>query len=180
MMRGLASFVFHKILGWKVDGNLSPEIKKSVIIVLPHTSWHDFYIGALVRKVIGLTINFVAKKELFKSPFGWYFKWMGGAPIDRSSHQNKVKEVAAVFKKHDEFRLAIAPEGTRKKVENWKSGFYYIALEAKVPIICVAFDYSTKTVKLREAFYTTGNYENDLKVLKLFYRNVVGKVKAYT
>tara|TARA_R110000850_G_scaffold277086_1_gene422387 strand:- start:123663 stop:124202 length:540 start_codon:yes stop_codon:yes gene_type:complete len=179
-MQGLASFVFHKILGWKVEGRLSPEIKKSVIIVLPHTSWHDFYIGALVRKVIGLPINFVAKKELFKPPFGWYFKWMGGAPIDRSSKQNKVQEVVAVFEKHNEFRLAIAPEGTRKKVEKWRSGFYYIALEARIPIICVAFDYGSKTVKIRDAFYPTGNYENDLKVLKSFYKNVVGKVKAYT
>lgn len=176
----MASFVFHKIFGWKVEGSLSPEIKKSVIIVLPHTSWHDFYIGALVRKVIGIPIHFVAKKELFRPPFGWYFKWMGGAPIDRSSKQNTVQEVVAIFEKHDKFRLAIAPEGTRKKVEKWRSGFYYIALEAKVPIICVAFDYSTKTVKIKDAFYPSGNYENDLKVLKLFYANVVGKIKAYT
>lgn len=179
-MRGIASFIFHKILGWKVSGKFLPEIKKSVIIVLPHTSWHDFYIGVLARKVIGVPINFVAKKELFKSPFGWYFKWMGGAPINRTSKQNKVQEVAAIFKKRDEFRLAIAPEGTRKKVEKWRSGFYYIALEANIPIICVAFDYNTKTVKIRNAFYPTRNYEEDLKILKSFYKNVVGKIPAYT
>ncbi|OIP48943.1 MAG: acyltransferase [Flavobacteriaceae bacterium CG2_30_34_30] len=179
-MRWLASLFYFKILGWKVAGNLSLEIKKCVIIVVPHTSWHDFYIGAIIRKIIGLEINFIAKKELFDSPFGWYFQWMGGSPINRTSKQNKVDEVVKIFNSKETFRLALAPEGTRKKVNSWKTGFYYIALAAQVPIICIAFDYGTKTVKIAPPFYPSGNINFDLPKLKEFYKGVVGKIPENT
>lgn len=179
-MRWFTHILFIRIMGWRIEGTLPSELKKYVIIVAPHTSWHDFYIGAMVRKLMGVTINFIAKKELFAFPFGWYFKWMGGAPVDRSSKQHTVQQVAQLFKERDEFRLALAPEGTRKKVEHWKSGFYYIAMEAKVPIVSVAFDYATKTVKINTPFYPDGNYKNDLKQLQSFYRGVVGRVSVFT
>ena len=176
----MTKFIFYKLLGWKISGYFDPNIKKSVVIVLPHTSWHDFYVGAFTRRIIKTSINFVAKKELFRFPFGWYFKWMGGAPIDRSKNKNTVTEIVEIFNSREEFRLAIAPEGTRKKVETWKTGFYYIAVEAKVPIICVAFDYKTKTVKIGKPFYPTGNYDADFTELKDFYKGVVGKIPEYT
>ncbi|WP_019039650.1 1-acyl-sn-glycerol-3-phosphate acyltransferase [Psychroflexus tropicus] len=176
----IIKFIFLKLMGWNVQGHMSKDVKKTVVIVLPHTSWHDFYIGAFTRKIIDLPIQYVAKKELFDSPFGWYFKWMGGEPIERSSSQNKVEQIVDLFSSKEEFRLAIAPEGTRKKVTSWKTGFYYIAYQAQVPITCVAFDYSTKTVKIAEPFYTTGNYEVDLKELQNFYKGVVGRVPEFT
>lgn len=176
----LAKFIFHRLLGWKISGKFSENIPKTVVIVLPHTSWHDFYIGVFTRKIVNIPISYVAKKELFDSPLGWYFKWMGGEPIERSSKQNKVQQIVNLFNTHDEFRLAIAPEGTRKKVKAWRSGFYYIAHQAKVPITPVAFDYATKTVKISEPFTTTGRYKQDLQQLKLFYKEVVGKVPEYT
>lgn len=179
-MRLIAAFIFYKLLGWKIDGDLSPHIKKAVVIVVPHTSWHDFYIGALARKLLNIQINFIAKRELFKWPFAWYFKWMGGAPVDRKSNMNTVQQITALFNSKDEFRLAIAPEGTRKKVSEWRSGFYYIAVEAKVPIICVAFNYKTKIVEISTAFTPTGDYDKDLPELKFFYKDVVGKIAAYT
>jgi len=179
-MRLLATFIFTKLLGWKLEGDMSPHIKKTVVIVVPHTSWHDFYMGAFARKMLNLQINFIGKKELFQWPFGWYFKWMGGAPVDRKSNQNTVQQVVELFKEREEFRLAIAPEGTRKKVDTWKSGFYYMALEAQVPIICVAFDYGTKTVKIHPPFYPTGDFSKDISTLKSFYKGVEGKIKAYT
>lgn len=179
-MDWLASFIFFKLLRWKIEGTISPEIKKCIIIVVPHTSWHDFYIGALVRKIINVNINFIAKRELFRYPFGWYFRWMGGAPVDRNSNKNTVQQVTDIFKNRDEFRLALAPEGTRKKVEHWRSGFYHMAHNAGVPIVCVAFDYKTKTVKIGSPFKTTGNFEADYPTLKSFYTNVVGKVPKYT
>lgn len=179
-MRFLASFIFTKLMGWKLEGDMSPHIKKAVVIVVPHTSWHDFYIGAFARKILNLQINFIAKKELFKFPFGWYFKWMGGAPVDRKSNQNTVQQVVELFNDRLEFRLAIAPEGTRKKVDTWKSGFYYMAIEAKVPIICVAFDYGVKTVKTQKPFYPTGDFSKDMDFLKSFYKGVEGKIKDYT
>jgi 1-acyl-sn-glycerol-3-phosphate acyltransferase len=177
---GITQFIFYKILGWKIDGAFDPSIKKCVIIVIPHTSWHDFYIGVFVRRIMKTEINFVAKKELFKWPFGWYFKWMGGAPLDRTAGQNKVEAIAEVFDTKKEFRLALAPEGTRKKVAVWKTGFYYIAEAAKVPIIPVSFDYKTKTVTINKPFYTTHNVEEDIKFLRSYYVGVVGKKPEYT
>lgn len=176
----VTKFIFQKLLGWKIKGAFDNEIKKAVIIVAPHTSWHDFYIGVFVRKIVNTNINFVAKKELFRWPFGGYFKWMGGTPLDRSSKQNKVEAIVNIFESKDEFRLALAPEGTRKKVDSWRTGYYYIAQNASVPIICVSFDYKTKTVSIGLPFYTTGDIEKDTKVLKSFFKGVVGKKPEYT
>ena len=162
-------------MGWKIDGKFDPSIKKSVVIVVPHTSWHDFYVGAFTRKIIQVDINYIAKKELFKGPLGAYLRWMGGSPLDRTKGQNKVEAIAQLFEEKEEFRLALAPEGTRKKVLKWKSGFYWIAVSAKVPIIPVAFDYGKKVVKIGEAFYPNGNYDKDYQLLQLFYKHVKGK-----
>lgn len=177
---GFTKFVFHKILGWKIAGDFDPELNKAVIIVVPHTSWHDFYVGAFTRRIKKIQINFVAKKELFKWPFGWYFRWMGGAPLDRTSGQNKVDAITGIFNSREEFRLALAPEGTRKKVTTWKTGYYYIAMAAKVPIIAVSFDYKTKTVTINQPFYPTGNIEADTPVLRSYFDGVVGKIPEYT
>ena len=177
---GLSKFIFNKLLGWSIDGDFDRSIKKSVIIVVPHTSWHDFYIGVFTRRILKIEINFVGKRELFKPPFGWYFKWMGGAALDRTPGQNKVEAIAKVFEGKEEFRLSLAPEGTRKKVLAWKTGFYFIALKANVPIIPVAFDYSTKTVVIHDAFYPTGDIETDMPVLRTLYQGVVGKKPEFT
>lgn len=176
MKKKLYRFIFFTLMGWKIKGVFPPEIKKCVIIVVPHTSWHDFYIGLFTRGIVGLEMHFVAKKELFRFPFGFYFRWMGGAPLDRSGNLNKVDAIASIFKTRDEFRLAIAPEGTRKKVEKWKTGFYYISLEAKVPIMPVSFDYGKKTVGIGEPFYPTGNHESDIKILEKHFKGVTGKI----
>ena len=167
-------------MGWKIEGSFDPALKKAVVIVVPHTSWHDFYLGVFTRRLSGVEINFIAKKELFQWPFGFYFKWMGGAPLDRTSGQNKVEAIAQIFKEKDEFRLAMSPEGTRKKVTIWKTGYYYISLAANVPIICVAFDYLTKKVIIDKPFYPTGNIDDDTLKLRSFYKGIVGKKKEYS
>ena len=177
---GITKFIFNKILGWKISGRFDPDVKKAVVIVVPHTSWHDFYIGVFSRRILKTDINFVAKKELFAWPFGWYFKWMGGAALDRTPGQNKVEAIAEIFAKKDEFRLALAPEGTRKKVDTWKTGYYYIAQNANVPIIPVSFDYSTKTVTIGNPFYPTGAIEADTVKLRAFFQGVVGKVSSFS
>ncbi|MBF8151081.1 1-acyl-sn-glycerol-3-phosphate acyltransferase [Winogradskyella sp. F6397] len=182
-MRWLAKFIYFKVLGWKVVGNTNfskDTIKKSVIIAVPHTSWHDFYIGVLLRKLSNVKTNFVGKKELFTWPFGYYFRAIGGRALDRTSGQNKVEAIAKLFNDTDEFRLTLAPEGTRKKVENWKTGFYYIAKKANVPIIMFTLDFKNKQNKISEPFYPTDNIEADFKTMKAFFKGVEGKVKAYS
>ena len=138
-MHTLAKFIFYKLLGWQIVGKF-PKLDKCIVAVVPHTSWVDFFLGLLVRKVINQEINYIGKKSLFKPPFGWFFRWMGGTPIDRSKSSDTVMAIANIFNEKKVFRLALSPEGTRKKVDKWKTGFYYIAKAANVPIVLVAFD----------------------------------------
>tara|TARA_B100000929_G_scaffold255066_1_gene216663 strand:+ start:530 stop:1069 length:540 start_codon:yes stop_codon:yes gene_type:complete len=175
-MRWLARLIFYKILGWKLENNFNPDIKKCVFIVAPHTSSFDFLIGILIRKIMGIQINFVGKKELFKPPLGWYLKAVGGAPIDRTGKQKKVDAIAEIFKKKEIFRLAMSPEGTREKTNTWKTGFYYIALKAEVPIIRVSFDYGIKKVKISEPYWPTGDFQKDYTELFSYYDGVTGKI----
>ena len=169
--------IFFRLMGWKITGTFQPEITKCVMMIMPHTSWHDFYLGLFSRGILGIDMHWVGKKELFRFPFGIYFRWMGGAPLDRSGGLNKVDSIAAIFKRKDVFRLAIAPEGTRKHVGELKTGFYYIALKAQVPILPVAFDYGRKEVHAGEYFIPTGNIEADLPILLRQYIDVTGKVQ---
>ncbi|MCX2680883.1 1-acyl-sn-glycerol-3-phosphate acyltransferase [Galbibacter sp. EGI 63066] len=171
----LSKWIFFKLLGWKLIGSF-PPLDKYIIIVAPHTSWHDFYIGALVRSIVKIKINYVAKKELFDSPFGWYFRWMGGAPIDRSKNSNTVDAIVSIFEERKEFRLAIAPEGTREKVDTWKTGFYYIAKGAGVPIVMAALDYKNKEVRVEPPFYPSDDMKSDFDFMYSNYAGVVGKI----
>ncbi len=176
MKKSFYKFIFFKIMGWKIEGTIEESIKKCVLMVIPHTSWHDFYTGIFTRGIMDMEMNFIGKKELFRFPFGFYFRWMGGAPIDRIGNLNKVEAIARIFENHNEFRLAISPEGTRKKVNELRSGFYYIALKANVPIIPVAFDFGKKTVHIGKPFFPTSNYNDDLKILLNHFKGVVGKI----
>jgi 1-acyl-sn-glycerol-3-phosphate acyltransferase len=176
MKKSFYKFIFFKLMGWKITGTFDEKIKKCVLMVIPHTSWHDFYLGIFTRGIVDLEMNFVAKKELFQFPFGYYFRWMGGAPIDRVGSLNKVGAIAKIFEQHTEFRLAISPEGTRKKTTALRSGFYYIALKSNVAIIPVAFDFGKKEVKVGKAFFPSSDYENDLKILLDHFDGVEGKI----
>lgn len=178
-MRALASFIFRRLMGWTLVGRF-PDLDRCVIAVAPHTSWVDFPLGLLVRSLIGVQINYVGKKSLFRPPFGWFFRWMGGAPVDRGKSSDTVQAVAGIFKERPVFRLALAPEGTRKKVERWRSGFYYIALEVGVPIILVAFDFGKKQVRISEPQTPTGNFESDYQEYRKFYQGVTGYIREFS
>jgi 1-acyl-sn-glycerol-3-phosphate acyltransferase len=182
-MQWLAKFIYFKILGWKVVGNTNMSqgtIKKAIIIAVPHTSWHDFYIGVLLRAVLKVKTNFVGKKELFIFPFGLFFRALGGAPINRQNNENKVDAIAKLFKDNKEFRMTMAPEGTRKKVKEWRTGFYYIAKKANVPIIMFTLDFENKQNNISEPFYTTDDVEADFEFMHSFYKDVKGKIPEYS
>jgi 1-acyl-sn-glycerol-3-phosphate acyltransferase len=168
------------LLKWKVIGNFPKELKQYIVIAAPHTHWHDFHMGLLLRKVTHTKINFVAKKELFKWPLGWLFKRLGGYALDRTPGQKSVDAYAGMFKKNEKFILNIAPEGTRKKVTKWKTGFYYIAKKADVPIVMVAFDFKNKQHIISKPFYVSDNVDNDFKHMYSFFDGIVGKVPEYS
>lgn len=177
----VSRWIYSKVLGWKAIGNFSEDtVKKCVVIAVPHTSWHDFYMGILLRNALGVKIGFVGKKGLFKFPMGIFFRAMGGAPIDRTAGQDKVKSIAKIFDTKEEFRLTLAPEGTRKKVEKLKTGFYYIAIEAKVPIIMVAFDFGKKEHRISKPLYPSGDLDADMKIINAFFKGAIGKVPEYS
>ncbi|MGY8945987.1 MAG: 1-acyl-sn-glycerol-3-phosphate acyltransferase [Flavobacteriales bacterium] len=171
----LTKFIFNKLLKWKVVGNTN-LLKKCVIIAAPHTHWQDLFIALMARKVMQQEINFIGKKELFNFPLGFFFKMMGGKPVERNSKSNNVKLIANVFKDNDLFRLALSPEGTRKKVNKWKTGFYYIAKEANVPIISASLNFKDKEIKISDPYYITGDIDKDIKHLKLFFKGIKGRV----
>lgn len=173
MNRLFSKWIYFKLLGWKIEGDF-PSLTKYIVAVVPHTSWHDFFIGILVRSISGETINFVGKKELFGPLTGWFFRKLGGAPIDRSGNIGTVDALVNVFEKHSKFRLAIAPEGTRKKVLQLKTGFYHIAKKLQIPIVPVNFDYGNKKVVIHPLFYTTANEKNDFELLDLLFKGVIG------
>lgn len=165
-----------RIIGWKVCGVFpGGKVKKSVLVAIPHTSNWDFPLGLMSRSIIKTRVTYIMKSSMFKPPFGWFFRMMDGMPVDRSKSNNFVDAVVDLYNEHDTFHTVIAPEGTRKKVDKLKSGFYYIAVGAKAAIVLVAFDYGKKEVRFREPFYPTGDIEKDFEVINDYFKGVVGK-----
>lgn len=165
----------YKLFGWKVDGK-KPDLKKYVIIVAPHTSNWDFFVGWGARNVIGFRPNFLAKNSLFKIPFvGWFLQFIGGVPVDRSKNTNMVDEVVKLYSEREEFIMTITPEGTRSYSPKWKTGFYRIAHQAKVPIVKIGFDYATKTVFIDKPFTPSGDLESEIEKIKDYFKQFTGK-----
>ncbi len=165
-----------RLLGWKFEGAFPLQLSKYVIIVIPHTSNWDFPMGLLVRSATKVNALFAAKHTLFRFPLGGLFRWLGGYPVDRSKRSNFVDAVVDIYNARDDFILTIAPEGTRKKVKKLKSGFYYIALGAKVPIVMVKFDFGQKIIGIREPFFPSGDKEADYAIVNQYFKGVRGKV----
>lgn len=174
-MRSVSKFIL-RLMGWKAVGAFPNHLKKFVVIVAPHTSAWDFVIGVLFRKALRLErAKYLGKHQLFKPPFGFFFRWLGGYPVDRTSSHNLVDQVVKIFNDHEEFALALSPEGTRKRVDKLKTGFYNIARKANVPIIMVAFDYKHKVAIISPPFETTRDELADFKKILEFFRPIEGK-----
>lgn len=174
-MQRFSKFIFTRLLGWKLIGNFPSHIQKYVIIAAPHTSWEDFPIAILARNSTGENIRFIGKNSLFKRPFGWFFRALGGTPVDRSKKNNLVDAIVDIFNSKDQFRLGISPEGTRKKVDRWKTGFYYIAKGANVPIVMATLDFRNKQIKISEPYYTTDSKEKDFEYFHSYFKGVQGR-----
>jgi 1-acyl-sn-glycerol-3-phosphate acyltransferase len=162
-----------ELAGWRVRGG-PPALDKYVVVFYPHTSNWDFVLGILAAWALGLHADFLAKNSLFHAPFGWFFRALGGHPVHRGERENVVSEVAQFVESRERVVLALAPEGTRKWTDHWKSGFYYIALEAKVPVVLGYLDASTRTLGLGPVVQLTGDREQDLEVIRKFYEDKRG------
>lgn len=170
--------LFLKILGWNTKVAFPNEIVKAVLIIAPHTSSWDFIIGLAYRSTLGLQhAHFLGKDSLFKPPFGFIFRKLGGTPVDRFSNNNMVHQAAQKFVGKEKFLLALSPEGTRKKVAKLRTGFYYIAKEANVPIIMVGLDFENKTLVVGDIFSPT-TWEEDYPKIIQFFAPIKGKKPA--
>lgn len=166
--------LFYKITGWKIVGE-PPRVNKYICAVAPHTSNWDVVIGMAARSILRMKgAKFLGKSQLFKKPFGWFFRSIGGIPVYRDSNNDMVEQVVRVIDQSDKFILAIAPEGTRKKVTKLKSGFWYISKASGIPVVPVGLDYKLKAVIFGPVIYAT-DLESDMTQLWNFYSGIVGK-----
>ena len=148
---------------------------KCIICLAPHTSNWDFLIGQLYNRAHGLKSNFLMKKEWFFWPLGPIFRRMGGIPVYRQKHTSMTDAMAQTVKQADSFRLCITPEGTRSRVEEWKKGFYFIALKAGIPILLFGIDYEKKLIRCTQTVVPTGDVEADMRRIKLYYKDFKGR-----
>ena len=173
MLKTFSSTVL-KLVGWRVEVKL-PEEKKFVLIGAPHTSNWDLPLALLCFSSVQTRMTWVGKKQLFIGPLGYILRRLGGIPVDRAVRSGFIEQIAQQFAYHEEMILALAPEGTRSKTEYWKTGFYYIALTAKVPICLAYADYENRTVGFGKMIWPTGDIDKDFALIKDFYQPIKGK-----
>ncbi len=159
--------------GWRIEGAF-PADPKYVVIVAPHTSNWDFLVGVAVAFAVELRASWLGKHSLFRAPFTGFLRWLGGIPVDRRASHGVVGDCVRAFKAVPTLMLALAPEGTRKGVSQWKSGFYRIAVAAGVPILPVGFDYREHVVHLMPLFHPSGDLDRDLPLIQALFERVHG------
>lgn len=169
-------FVFlFKINGWKIVGTVPPEIKKAVVIAAPHTSNWDFVYALAIFRMLKLNVRYLIKKEHFRFPLSILLKNTGGIPVERSKKQSLTDQIIQKFNQADNLLVTVPAEGTRKRVEKWKSGFYYAALGAHVPVLLGYLDFKKKEGGFGPPIYLTGNKEEDMKKIRSFYAEKTAK-----
>lgn len=167
---------FLRLTGWRVEGQLPDEARKSVLIAAPHTSNWDLPYTLMVAFALNLQVQWMGKSGIFRFPFGGLMRWLGGIPVDRSRSTNLVAaSIDSIRNATGPLQLIVPPEGTRSKTRYWKTGFYHIAVGAGVPIVMAYMDYRRKVSGLGPIFKTTGDVERDMAAIKAFYATIVGK-----
>ena len=167
---------FLRLTGWRVEGQLPDEARKSVLIAAPHTSNWDLPYTLMVAFALNLQVQWMGKNGIFRFPFGGLMRWLGGIPVDRSRSTNLVAaSIDSIRNATGPLQLIVPPEGTRSKTRYWKTGFYHIAVGAGVPIVMAYMDYRRKVSGLGPIFKTTGDVERDMAAIKAFYATIVGK-----
>lgn len=161
--------------GWTIEGRL-PDVAKGIIPIAPHTSNWDFFVGLFVKFRLGLEVNFLGKHSLFRFPIKGFLNRIGGIPIHRGSAQGLVSSMCKAFAQREQLILVIAPEGTRKKVKKWKTGFLQIAKQAQVPVIPVALDYASKVVRIGPALQIVDDIDIELARVQAFTGQAQGKI----
>jgi 1-acyl-sn-glycerol-3-phosphate acyltransferase len=162
------------MLRWRVEGEV-PNVRKLVIIAAPHTSNWDFVVGIAAKLGLGLQVVFLGKDTLFRFPLGPLMRGWGGIPVDRSSSNDVVARIVEEFRRRDRMVLAVAPEGTRKHVERWRTGFYHIAHGAGIPIVPVALNFGERAIQIGKPFTTSGDVERDIRALERNFAGVRGR-----
>lgn len=163
-----------RLCGWSLVGQF-PDTPKLVLIAAPHSSWWDGVWGLLIKVAAGADVHFMGKQELFAWPLGGLLRRLGGVPIDRGAAKGVVEQMIDQLRQRDQFWLGIAPEGTRKPVKRWKSGFWHIAHDAGVPIFPVAFHYPDKAIHLGPLFAASEDMDADMARLRAWYSSFNGK-----
>lgn len=172
-MKSICKFIL-KLIGWKIVVQVELPLK-CVICVAPHTSNWDLLLGLVVYTAMGRKARFLIKKEWFFFPMNFVFSLLGGIPVDRSRKTSLTDQMAEEYNKRSDFQVAITPEATRKRNPEWKKGFYYIALAAKVPIIVAALDYGRKVADFKKVIIPSGDVDTDLSEIKACYVGVTAR-----
>lgn len=165
-----ACMALMRLTGWKFTGENFPDLRKFVVIVAPHTSNWDFPLGIMAKFSVGIRGTFLGKDTLFRFPLGIVMRWLGGFPVDRTSKSDVVTQTVELVQKADRVIIALSPEGTRKATPRWRSGFWWIAHKAQIPIVPVAFDFPNRAVHIFPPFTTTGDADADIAALRRLYR----------
>lgn len=163
-----------RLMRWRIEGEF-PDLRQFVIIVAPHTSNWDFVVGLFCDLALDLDAAWLGKHSIFVGPFGRWLKSLGGIPVERHASHNVVSQVSAEFARRDQMILALAPEGTRRKVAEWKSGYWHIARAAGVPILPVGFDFDRRATVIGTARPTTSSLEDDEGEFKRFFAGITPK-----
>ena len=162
------------MLGWTIHADF-PQSQKYVLVVAPHTSNWDFPLGILAGKAFRLSPNWIGKHTIFRWPFGWFFRALGGIPVDRGHAVNLIQQLADQFAASERLVLGLAPEGTRTRKGYWKTGFYHIARGAQVPVAMAFLDYKRKEIGLGGEFYPGDDMEEVFARIRNFFSGKRGK-----